>query len=125
MTSCHYCIVTVSSVLGIHQTWRGRWFIVSAHTRTYTHRSHLHRMEWKETARWIKFEEDVEEGGNKWSKPHVATLSLHSLFELRGCLLKGTVLLDMQADNLTQISGKGERERERESSWSMDYKYCI
>lgn len=40
-------------------------------------------MEWKETARWIKFEEDVEEGGNRWSKPHVATLSLHSLFELR------------------------------------------
>lgn len=64
------------------------------------------RMEWKETARWIKFEEDVEEGGNKWSKPHVATLSLHSLFELRRCLLKGTVLLDMQADNLTHISGE-------------------
>lgn len=70
-------------------------------------------MEWKETARWIKFEEDVEEGGNKWSKPHVATLSLHSLFELRSCLLKGTVILDMQADNLTHISGEG-RERERE-----------
>ena len=65
----------------------------------------LHRVEWKETARWIKFEEDVEEGGNKWSKPHVATLSLHSLFELRSCLLKGTVLLDMQADNLAHISG--------------------
>ena len=40
-------------------------------------------MEWKETARWVKFEEDVEEGGNRWSKPHVATLSLHSLFQLR------------------------------------------
>ena len=65
----------------------------------------INRMEWKETARWIKFEEDVEEGGNKWSKPHVATLSLHSLFELRSCLLKGTVLLDMQADSLAQISG--------------------
>ena len=25
-------------------------------------------MEWKETARWVKFEEDVEEGGNRWSK---------------------------------------------------------
>ncbi|CAH0700816.1 unnamed protein product [Spodoptera exigua] len=23
-------------------------------------------LEWKETARWIKFEEDVEEGGNRW-----------------------------------------------------------
>ncbi|XP_039308124.1 sodium-driven chloride bicarbonate exchanger isoform X3 [Solenopsis invicta] len=61
-------------------------------------------MEWKETARWIKFEEDVEEGGNRWSKPHVATLSLHSLFELRSLLLNGTVMLDMEAGSLEQIS---------------------
>ncbi|XP_076245518.1 na[+]-driven anion exchanger 1 isoform X8 [Calliopsis andreniformis] len=61
-------------------------------------------MEWKETARWIKFEEDVEEGGNRWSKPHVATLSLHSLFELRSLLLNGTVMLDMEAASLEQIA---------------------
>ncbi|XP_023223623.1 sodium-driven chloride bicarbonate exchanger-like [Centruroides sculpturatus] len=61
-------------------------------------------MEWRETARWIKFEEDVEEGGNRWSKPHVATISLHSLFELRSCILNGTVMLDMEAQNLEQIS---------------------
>ena len=62
-------------------------------------------MEWKETARWVKFEEDVEEGGNKWSKPHVATLSLHSLFELRSSIMKGTVLLDLEAADLGQIAG--------------------
>lgn len=62
-------------------------------------------LEWKETARWVKFEEDVEEGGEKWSKPHVATLSLHSLFDLRSCMLKGTVLLDVLGTNLEQISG--------------------
>ncbi|XP_050076746.1 sodium bicarbonate cotransporter 3 isoform X2 [Anopheles maculipalpis] len=61
-------------------------------------------MAWKETARWIKFEEDVEEGGNRWSKPHVATLSLHSLFELRSLLLNGTVMLDMEAVSLEQIA---------------------
>nr|CAD7194034.1 unnamed protein product [Timema douglasi] len=61
-------------------------------------------MEWKETARWIKFEEDVEEGGNRWSKPHVATLSLHSLFELRSLLLNGTVMLDMEATSLDQVA---------------------
>lgn len=60
-------------------------------------------MEWKETARWIKFEEDVEEGGNRWSKPHVATLSLHSLFELRSLILNGTVILDMEATSLEQV----------------------
>lgn len=53
--------------------------------------------------RWIKFEEDVEEGGNRWSKPHVATLSLHSLFELRSLLLNNIVMLDMDAPSLDQI----------------------
>ncbi|KAM4615748.1 solute carrier family 4 member 4a [Polymixia lowei] len=60
-------------------------------------------MEWKETARWIKFEEKVEKGGERWSKPHVATLSLHSLFELRMCIEKGTIMLDMEASTLPQV----------------------
>lgn len=46
----------------------------------------------------------MEEGGNRWSKPHVATLSLHSLFELRSLLLNGTVMLDMEASSLEQIA---------------------
>uniref|UniRef100_A0A8C4ZVS3 Anion exchange protein n=1 Tax=Gadus morhua TaxID=8049 RepID=A0A8C4ZVS3_GADMO len=60
-------------------------------------------MEWKETARWIKFEEKVEEGGERWSKPHVATLSLHSLMELKTCIETGTILLDLEASTLPQI----------------------
>ncbi|MBN3281067.1 S4A4 protein, partial [Polyodon spathula] len=60
-------------------------------------------MEWKETARWIKFEEKVEEGGERWSKPHVATLTLHSLFELRTCIEKGTIMLDLEAATLPQV----------------------
>uniref|UniRef100_A0A8C3TE51 Anion exchange protein n=1 Tax=Chelydra serpentina TaxID=8475 RepID=A0A8C3TE51_CHESE len=60
-------------------------------------------MEWKETARWIKFEEKVEQGGERWSKPHVATLSLHSLFELRTCIEKGSILLDLEATSLPQV----------------------
>ncbi|GAA6086245.1 electroneutral sodium bicarbonate exchanger 1 isoform X2 [Tachysurus ichikawai] len=60
--------------------------------------------EWKETARWLKFEEDVEDGGERWSKPYVATLSLHSLFELRSCIINGTVLLDMRASCIEEIA---------------------
>ncbi|XP_051528086.1 sodium-driven chloride bicarbonate exchanger-like isoform X5 [Myxocyprinus asiaticus] len=60
--------------------------------------------EWKETARWLKFEEDVEDGGERWSKPYVATLSLHSLFELRSCILNGNVMLDMRASSLEEIA---------------------
>uniref|UniRef100_H2YXZ9 Anion exchange protein n=1 Tax=Ciona savignyi TaxID=51511 RepID=H2YXZ9_CIOSA len=59
---------------------------------------------WRETARWIKFEECVEEGGDRWSKPHVATLSLHSLFELRSCIMNGVVQLDMVAQEITEIA---------------------
>lgn len=58
------------------------------------------------TYRWLKFEEDVEDGGERWSKPYVATLSLHSLFELRSCILNGTVLLDMRASSIEEIAGK-------------------
>jgi hypothetical protein len=57
---------------------------------------------WKETARWVKFEEDVETGG-RWSKPHVATLSLHSLLELRNFISKGSIILDMHAEQLPVI----------------------
>ncbi|KAF5894115.1 electrogenic sodium bicarbonate cotransporter 4 isoform X1, partial [Clarias magur] len=60
-------------------------------------------LEWRESARWVKFEEKVEEGGERWSKPHVSTLSLHSLFELRTCLQTGVVLLDLDGYSLPQI----------------------
>ncbi|KAM9623860.1 electroneutral sodium bicarbonate exchanger 1-like, partial [Morphnus guianensis] len=61
--------------------------------------------EWKETARWLKFEEDAEDGGERWSKPYVGTLSLHSLSELRSCISNGTVLLDVCANSIEEIAG--------------------
>lgn len=59
--------------------------------------------EWKETARWIKYEEDVEEGVDRWGKPHVASLSFHSLLNLRKCLEDGLVCLDMEEKDLPSI----------------------
>ncbi|OQV25048.1 Sodium-driven chloride bicarbonate exchanger [Hypsibius exemplaris] len=59
--------------------------------------------EWRETARWVKFEENVEEGGNRWSKPFVASLPLHSLMELRSCLTNGLILWDIEASNLLDV----------------------
>ncbi|KAK9877218.1 hypothetical protein WA026_016966 [Henosepilachna vigintioctopunctata] len=60
--------------------------------------------EWKERARWIKYEEDVEEGVDRWGKPHVASLSFHSLLNLRKCLEDGLVLLDMEERDLPAIA---------------------
>lgn len=48
----------------------------------------------------------MEDGGERWSKPYVATLSLHSLFELRSCIINGSVLLDMHADSIEEIAGE-------------------
>lgn len=60
--------------------------------------------EWKETARWIKYEEDVEEGVDRWGKPHVASLSFHSLLNLRKCLEDGVVILDIEERDLPAIA---------------------
>lgn len=50
-------------------------------------------LQWKETARWIKFEEDVEEETDRWGKPHVASLSFRSLLELRKTISHGNGVL--------------------------------
>lgn len=52
---------------------------------------------------WIKFEEDVEDGGNRWTKPFVGTLSLHALFELRSSLLNGSLVLDAEASTIEEV----------------------
>ncbi|NWH62853.1 S4A4 protein, partial [Geococcyx californianus] len=56
--------------------------------------------------RWIKFEEKVEDGGERWSAPHVPALTLHSIFQLRTCLQKGTILLDLDALSFKEIIDK-------------------
>ncbi|XP_015186567.1 PREDICTED: band 3 anion transport protein isoform X2 [Polistes dominula] len=60
--------------------------------------------EWRETARWIKYEEDVEEGADRWGRPHVASLSFHSLLNLRRCLETGVVLLDLEEKDLPGLT---------------------
>lgn len=47
----------------------------------------------------------------------MATLSLHSLFELRSCILNGTVMLDMRAGTLDEIAG--------DSKLTLLYLSCI
>lgn len=60
---------------------------------------------WIEVGRWLKFEEVVELGG-RWSKPHVATLQLHSLFDLRNCFHTGAMLFDfLGGQDLSNIVG--------------------
>uniref|UniRef100_A0A3Q0QZ21 Anion exchange protein n=1 Tax=Amphilophus citrinellus TaxID=61819 RepID=A0A3Q0QZ21_AMPCI len=63
-----------------------------------------HEMRWKERARWIKFEEDVDEETDRWGKPHVASLSFRSLLELRRTITHGAILLDLEQTSLPGIA---------------------
>lgn len=63
-----------------------------------------HELVWKERARWIKLEEDVEECANRWGKPHIPCLTYGSLRELERNLQNGAVLLDLPRGSLLSIS---------------------
>lgn len=69
-------------------------------------RAHGDSHEWREWARWVKYEENVEEGGKRWSKPHVASLSMHSLFELRCAFVEGVITLDHDAYSFANVVDK-------------------
>jgi len=63
------------------------------------------RDQWRETARWVKYEEDVEQGGQRWSKPFVSTVSLQALYTVQELLTNQVVLLDLAADSLERTCG--------------------
>ncbi|NXI61771.1 S4A4 protein, partial [Anseranas semipalmata] len=75
--------------------------------------------------RWIKFEEKVEDGGERWSMPHIPALLLHSLFELRTCLQKGTVLLDLDAYSIKEIIDKALSGQPEEWALQPELKDCL
>ena len=52
------------------------------------------------SSRWLKYEERVDDG-DRWSKPHVSTTSLHSLMEIRKYIGEkdGLVILDMDVSH--------------------------
>ncbi|KAM5299862.1 anion exchange protein 4 isoform 4-T4 [Ctenodactylus gundi] len=60
-------------------------------------------LEWRETARWVLFEEKLEVGAGRWSTAHVPTLALPSLQKLRSLLAEGLVLLDCPAQSLLEL----------------------
>ena len=63
----------------------------------------LEERAWVETARWIKYEEDLEAGRGQWGAAHVASLSFHSLLNLRRCLEGGALMLDISVRDLPEL----------------------
>jgi anion exchange protein len=58
---------------------------------------------WKEISRWLKYEETVEVG-DRWSKPHVPTTTMHGLQALRQRLVDGKCLTALGRS--TSLDGK-------------------
>ena len=73
---------------------------------TLVYSDELRDYEWIEQARFVKFEEDVENGGNRWSKPHVASLGLSYTFHLRCVLADGVMMLDLKAKTLGEVADR-------------------
>lgn len=53
--------------------------------------------------RWVKYEENVEENGTRWSKPYVSTVNLGAFLELKSSLSNGIVILDSASSSLDQV----------------------
>ncbi|KAM9253316.1 LOW QUALITY PROTEIN: anion exchange protein 4 [Dugong dugon] len=59
-------------------------------------------LEWRETGRWVLFEEKLETGADQ-SAPHVPTLALPTLQNLHSLLAEGPILLDCPAQSLLEL----------------------
>ncbi|VDN00724.1 unnamed protein product [Thelazia callipaeda] len=75
----------------------------------YTEMLHLEKdgkksKQWKQVARWIKYEQTVEGDGTRFSKPHVTLLSVISIIQLKNCLRKGVILLDIEANSFEEVT---------------------
>lgn len=55
----------------------------------------------------MKFEEDVEEGGERWSKPHVASLALSSLQQLRAIIESEMTVIELfvETNSIEELAG--------------------
>lgn len=60
-------------------------------------------LEWRETARWIRYEETVEQEADRFGQPHIASLSFNSLLNARRCIANGVLMLDLEDTEFPHI----------------------
>ena len=62
--------------------------------------------QWREVSRWVKFQENVEDGGKRWSKPFVPSTPFSVFSDLREQLQTGSVILKSDGKDIQEIVGK-------------------
>lgn len=60
-------------------------------------------LEWRETARWIRYEETVQIEADRFGQPHIASLSFNSLLNARRCIANGVLMLDLEETEFAHI----------------------
>ena len=61
--------------------------------------------QWQEVSRWVKFQENVEDGGKRWSKPFVPSTPFSVFSDLREQLQTGSVILKSDGKDIQEIVG--------------------
>ncbi len=69
--------------------------------------------------RWLKYEELVEDG-DRWSKPHVGTASLHALLQIRKGLCEGSIVVCL---DLVSMQGCGHQVAGQSAELSVSENY--
>ena len=64
--------------------------------------------QWREVSRWVKFQENVEDGGKRWSKPFVPSTPFSVFSDLRQQLQTASVILKSDGKDIQEIVGKAE-----------------
>ena len=64
--------------------------------------------QWREVSRWVKYQENVEDGGKRWSKPFVPATSFSVFSDLRQQLQTASVILKSDGKDIQEIIGKNQ-----------------
>ena len=57
----------------------------------------------------VKFQEDVEDGGKRWSKPFVPSVPLAAITDVKQGLTEGIVAFDVKGYKVVDILGKSNK----------------
>jgi len=61
------------------------------------------RKERREIARWIKYEQDLEEGADRLGRPHIAPLAFHFLMRLNALIEKNGNFMTHSVPNFYRL----------------------